>query len=142
MTQKTVWDKIDKSLIVVHAADAEQVPAGTRDDASSQRSWPKTVRRAARDAIASVVWLYIFFQLFVVDVDTTIITPLIPGSASYLRYKLLVPLFLLVIVALLWRSFWFPRSTLCFSHLSFCFGSYLEPCFDTDEAPLCFVRRI
>lgn len=104
MTQRTIWDKIDKNLIPVGTDVETTAPT----EPQSSVNWLQMGRRGIRDLIAALVWTYILLQIFVLDVDTTVITPILPGAASYLRYKVFVPLFLFVLIALFWRKLLLP----------------------------------
>lgn len=101
MTKVSIWDKVDSSLIRVaprnDATVIDQNPASTPVRAPSWRS-------VAFHGGAIALWIYIFVQLFIVDVDRLIM----PSIEGY-RF-LFFPLILVVIVIFSRRrmlTFWY-----------------------------------
>jgi hypothetical protein len=109
MDAKDIWDKVDDTLIVIEASP--EPPSGLDPSSQTNVGRPpkrnRRIKRAFRAGVGLIVWLYIFLQLFVFDVDQRVFG-LAPGVRHLLAYKLLFLLACLVVVALARRRLLLP----------------------------------
>lgn len=86
-----LWSKFDYSLVEPSARKAEPETEGG--------SWRRRLWFAALDLVATLLWLYVMLQVFVVDVDRAIF-----GSAA--QFRLFIFLAAAALIAIKIRSVW------------------------------------
>ncbi|MFJ8138843.1 hypothetical protein [Streptomyces sp. NPDC096013] len=87
MSVDSLWSKIDLS---VQAAPSNGVASEGEEPSFESRwkAWPKWTFRLL-DGAGSFVWIYVFFKLFVFDVDNYLIERFFPGAGSIISYRFL-----------------------------------------------------
>lgn len=98
---RSIWEKIDKSVLARPGKPDEGTPSIADEDAGSPR-W-RRIRWLAADAVGFGLWLYVFAKVFIADFDRWVLDRVAPQWMWLVDFRAFVFMTLAALVLLLFR---------------------------------------
>jgi hypothetical protein len=112
---KSDWVEIDSSgALVLIAVGSEDSKPNKEESVTDLRKWRFSVR--AMDILSPLVWLYFFFQTFIIDVPRVALSFISPSHQYLADYKAILFLVIILVQAFLWKR---PEIVLFYIYLAF-----------------------
>lgn len=132
MTEANIWSKIDSSLFDDDTATNNE---NETSDFAKRRKWQR-YRTYLLDPVSVLIWLYIFLQLFVFDVDSSVLNAIVPGHPDLKYYKIVIVVIVATVIVTLWKKIWVPALYIAFFPLVLIFWKLPRSIYKHKSAPL------